>query len=62
MERLLLVRYGEIHLKGLNRPFFKRMLKQRLIETLKGLNCYVYELHGRVFVSGFAPELSLIHI
>ena len=56
MERLLLVRYGEIHLKGLNRPFFKRMLKQRLIETLKGLNCYVYELHGRVFVSGFAPE------
>ena len=26
MEQVLLVRYGEIHLKGLNRPFFERKL------------------------------------
>ncbi len=53
MERLLLIKYGEIHLKGLNRPFFKRLLKQRLLETLQGLHCAIFELHGRIFVSGY---------
>lgn len=52
-ERLILIKYGEIHLKGLNRPFFKRLLKQRLSEALEGLNCNIFELHGRVFVSGY---------
>ena len=26
MENVLLIRYGELHLKGLNRPFFERKL------------------------------------
>lgn len=30
MERLLLIRYGEIFLKGLNRPYFENLLQQRL--------------------------------
>ena len=55
MERLLLIKYGEIHLKGLNRPFFKRLLRQRLLENMQDLHCRVQELHGRVFVTGFAP-------
>ena len=29
MRELLLVRYGEIFLKGLNRPFFMRALDQK---------------------------------
>ncbi len=53
MERLILIKYGEIHLKGLNRPFFKRMLIERLAETLRGLHCDVYEMHGRVYVSQY---------
>ena len=55
-QRLVLVKYGEIHLKGLNRPFFKRLLRQRLANNLEGLHCEVREMQGRVFVSGFAPE------
>ena len=55
-QRLVLVKYGEIHLKGLNRPFFKRLLRQRLTNNLEGLHCEVREMQGRVFVSGFAPE------
>ena len=30
MENVLLVRYGEIHLKGLNRPYFERKLVERI--------------------------------
>lgn len=28
MNRIILVRYTEIHLKGLNRPFFEKSLLQ----------------------------------
>ncbi len=56
MERLILVKYGEIHLKGLNRPYFKRLLIERLLEALAGFRCQVRETQGRIFVSGFAPE------
>jgi thiamine biosynthesis protein ThiI len=53
MERLILIKYGEIHLKGLNRPFFKRLLIKNLADSLRGYCCSVYEQQGRVYVSGF---------
>lgn len=53
---MVLVKYGEIHLKGLNRPYFKRLLRQRLQNNLEGLHCQVLEMQGRVFVSGFAQD------
>ena len=56
MERLLLVKYGEIHLKGLNRPFFKRLLKERLLEKVKVFNGAVVEKHGRIYVEGYTAE------
>ena len=52
MERLLLVKYGEIMLKGLNRPVFEKQLERNIKKVLEGL--FVYELtkeHGRIFVS-----------
>lgn len=30
MENVLLIRYGEVHLKGLNRPYFERKLIERI--------------------------------
>ena len=35
MRKLLMVRYGEIYLKGLNRPYFLRALVQRVKEAAK---------------------------
>ena len=35
MSKMILVRYGEIHLKGLNRPFFERLLLQALKGALR---------------------------
>ena len=34
METVLLVRYAEIHLKGLNRPFFERALMNAIRRAL----------------------------
>ncbi len=54
-QRVLLIKYGEIHLKGLNRPMFKRLLKTRLAEAFAGFHCDIFEEGGRVYVSGYDP-------
>ena len=37
---LLLIRYGEIALKGKNRPFFENRLLRNIEESLKGLETF----------------------
>ena len=52
MRKLLMVRYGEIYLKGLNRPYFLRALVQRVKEAAKPFGGQVWLHDARVFVSG----------
>lgn len=56
MEKVLLIRYDEIHLKGLNRPFFERKLIEGIKHSLNGLNATVHKEQGRIFVYGIADE------
>ena len=56
MERVLLVRYAEIHLKGLNRPFFERLLVDRIKQALAPLAARVEREQGRIFVYGIGEE------
>lgn len=55
MEQVLLVRYAEIHLKGLNRPYFERMLVDRMKDAIRGIPARIEREQGRVFVYGL-PE------
>ena len=55
MEQVLLVRYAEIHLKGLNRPYFERMLVDRMKDAIRGIPAHIEREQGRVFVYGL-PE------
>ena len=52
MENLLLIRYGEIYLKGLNRPYFLRALLARVREAVKPLGGKVWLKDARLFVQG----------
>ncbi len=52
MRKVLLVRFGEVHLKGLNRPYFLRMLVDRIKASVKDLGGKVWLNDSRVFVSG----------
>ncbi len=56
MQPVLLVRYAEIHLKGLNRPYFERSLMQRISLALRPLAVRVVREQGRVFVFGIPAE------
>lgn len=57
MEPVLLVRYAEIHLKGLNRPYFERGLMKRIALALRPQSVRVVREQGRVFVFGLPEEL-----
>ena len=52
MKELLLVRYGEIFLKGLNRPYFIRSLVRKIRYALRGMGTNVWVHDGRIIVDG----------
>lgn len=56
MEAALVVRYAEIHLKGLNRPYFERSLVKRIERALLPLHAEVVREQGRVFVFGVPAD------
>ncbi len=51
MRKLLMVRYGEIYLKGLNRPYFLKALVKRVKEAAKPFGGQVWLHDARVFIS-----------
>ena len=57
MEKLILVKYSEIHLKGLNRPFFERKLIENIKAVLSGMGVKVIRENGRIYVANI-PEDS----
>lgn len=53
-EHVLLIRYGEIHLKGLNRPFFEKQLQSAIQDALAGMGTEVRvtRAQSRMYVYG----------
>ena len=52
MERVFLVHYGEIGLKGKNRSYFENRLVQNIRRSLRGMGCAdVYRIYGRILVT-----------
>lgn len=58
MDRVIILRYSEIHLKGKNRAFFENILKRNIIEKLKGINCRTEFYYGRYIVSDYGAEIE----
>ncbi|HWS30915.1 MAG TPA: tRNA uracil 4-sulfurtransferase ThiI [Clostridia bacterium] len=52
MEKILLIRYAEIHLKGLNKPFFERKLLQGINGAFGGTGASSRYEQGRIYVRG----------
>ena len=62
MEKLFLVHYGEIGLKGKNRSFFEKKLVQNIKLSLKGMGCAeVRRIYGRILVM-LQPEADVAAI
>jgi len=56
MEGVILIRIGEIFLKGKNRNYFVSTLKNNIIASLKSINCKLVSSNNRLFVTDYEPE------
>ncbi len=55
MERVIIIRYSEIYLKGKNRGFFERAFETNLRRALEGFDAELVKNSGRYLVQNF-PE------
>ena len=53
MKKVILIRFGEIFLKGKNRGFFEKLLKDNIKNSLKGINCTFTAMHSRYLIEDF---------
>ena len=56
MREVLLVRYGEVFLKGQNRPFFLRKLVDHVKLAVQGVHGHVWLSDGRIYVSNYTDQ------
>lgn len=58
MEKVIIIRYCEIHLKGNNRGFFERAFVENMEKALKGVKHEIRKRSGRYLIEGFDCEIA----
>lgn len=53
MKTAIIIRYCEIHLKGKNRGYFEKMLRNNIVKSLQGINFTFTPMHSRYLVEDF---------
>lgn len=53
MEKVIIIRYGEIFLKGRNKGYFENLLKKHITNSLKKYNCKILMARTRYIVEDF---------
>lgn len=56
MKNVILIRFGEIFLKGKNRGFFEKVLYINIRESLNRFNLKVQKIPGRYLISDYDKE------
>ncbi|MBR3804526.1 MAG: tRNA 4-thiouridine(8) synthase ThiI [Clostridia bacterium] len=58
MNKVIIIRWGEIHLKGKNRGLFEKMLENNLKYAVKSFDCTFKKVSGRYLIKDFEPYLT----
>lgn len=58
MNKVLLLKFGELFLKGRNRREFLKLLRYNIEQKLKGLTYKLSETQGRLVVSNFSADIE----
>ena len=53
MKKAIIIRYCEIHLKGKNRGFFEKLLRENIKKSLKGIQFNFTSMHSRYLIEDF---------
>lgn len=64
MREVILIRFSEIHLKGKNKSFFLKLLKENIKHSLKGIDLKVETIFNRLIISEYkqADKNEIIEI
>ncbi|HEY8443812.1 MAG TPA: tRNA uracil 4-sulfurtransferase ThiI [Clostridia bacterium] len=60
MEKVIIIRYGEIYLKGDNRSYFERLLAENIKYSLREYKYNLKILRGRYIITDFDDENGII--
>ena len=56
MEKVVIIRYAEIHLKGKNRGYFERVFAANMEKSLRGIRHEIRRQSGRYLVENFSEN------
>lgn len=56
MEKVIVIRYSEIFLKGKNFGFFEKKLYDNIVENLSAFSCDVVKMNKRFYVENFSKD------
>ncbi|MDE6028945.1 MAG: tRNA 4-thiouridine(8) synthase ThiI [Clostridiales bacterium] len=57
-NNVILIRFGELYLKGKNKDYFENTLKNNITEKLRGIDCKVFFGRGRYVVKDYAAAVE----
>lgn len=60
LEKVIIVKYGEISLKGKNRYYFENVLISNIKKKLRGTHFVISKTHGRIFLEEVDQDLEII--
>ena len=60
LEKVIIVKYGEIGLKGKNRYYFENILVGNIKKRLSDYDIKVFKTHGRIYVENVDENLDEI--
>ena len=56
MEKVIIIRYGEIFLKGKNKRYFENLLEKNIANAIQKYDCRIEKSRTRHFVEGFREQ------
>lgn len=60
MNKVILIRFNEIHLKGGNKKYFTKLLYNNIKTALKGIECKIENIQNRLLVRDYKDEDEII--
>lgn len=60
MNKVILIRFNEIHLKGGNKAYFTKLLYNNIKTALKGFECKIENIQNRLLIRNFLDEEEII--
>ena len=62
MNKVILIRFNEIHLKGGNKKYFTKLLYNNIRDVLNDYKCKIENIQNRILVRDFDDQTEIINI